>query len=150
MSKTAPINIALYACTDVGRVRQGNEDNFLLLNLSTAQTWTAEEDAPPTSELLAFSQNYYGTVVAVSDGMGGALAGEVASNLAVHTVRDRMLEYQKDEPFKQLPFSERLRLAVEQANYLIHTESLTNPQYAGMGATFTGAGLLNDQLYVAQ
>ncbi|HZS46023.1 MAG TPA: Stp1/IreP family PP2C-type Ser/Thr phosphatase [Blastocatellia bacterium] len=150
MSKTGPINIAVYASTDVGRVRQGNEDNFLVLNLSTAETWTADEEAPPTPDLLAFSQNYYGTVVAVSDGMGGALAGEVASNLAVHTVRDRMLEYQKDEPFKKLSFSERLRLSVEQANSLIHSESIQNPQYAGMGATFTGAGLINDELYVAQ
>src|SRR5581483_9267604 len=150
MSKTGPINIAVYASTDVGRVRQGNEDNFLVLNLSTAETWTADEEAPPTPDLLAFSQNYYGTVVAVSDGMGGALAGEVASKLAVHTVRDRMLEYQKDEPFKKLSFSERLRLSVEQANSLIHSESIQNPQYAGMGATFTGAGLINDELYVAQ
>jgi len=150
MSNTAPINIALFASTDVGRVRQGNEDNFLVVNLSTAETWTADEGSAPPSDLLAFQQNYYGMVVAVSDGMGGALAGEVASNLAVHTVRDRMLEYQKDDPFKQLHFSERLRLAVEQANLLIHNESIQNPQYAGMGATFTGAGFVNDELYLAQ
>jgi serine/threonine protein phosphatase PrpC len=150
MSNTAPINIALFASTDVGRVRQGNEDNFLVVNLSTADTWTADEDSAPPTDLLAFQQNYYGMVVAVSDGMGGALAGEVASNLAVHTVRDKMLEYQKDDPFKQLHFSERLRLAVEQANLLIHNESVQNPQYAGMGATFTGAGFVNDELYLAQ
>ncbi|HNC43501.1 MAG TPA: hypothetical protein PLU80_05015, partial [Acidobacteriota bacterium] len=58
--------IRMYAQTDVGMVRQGNEDNFLVVDLSTAATWTADHDAPPT-ELLSYTQGRYGSLFAVSD-----------------------------------------------------------------------------------
>src|ERR671925_79543 len=86
------INLALYALTDIGMVRSGNEDNFLILDLSTGQSWTASDEEQKA--LLTYSQGYYGSLLAVSDGMGGALAGEVASRMAVETVRDRMLQLQ--------------------------------------------------------
>jgi len=79
----------------MGMVRSGNEDNFLVLNLSTAETWTPEAvKGDPTENLTSFVQSHYGLLLAVTDGMGGALAGEVASRLAVECVRDRMIELQ--------------------------------------------------------
>jgi len=142
------ITLALYAQTDVGMVRSGNEDNFLILDLSTGQSWTASE--AERKDLLTYIQGYYGSLLAVSDGMGGALAGEVASRMAVETVRDRMLQLQAHEAYGKLPFQERLRLAVEEANLLINQESGSNPQHKGLGATFTAVATLGDQLYFAQ
>lgn len=141
--------IRMYAQTDVGMVRQGNEDNFLVVDLSTAATWTADHDAPPT-ELLSYTQGRYGSLFAVSDGMGGALAGEVASQLAVTAVRDWMLQFQANPKFQPFPFHERLRLSVEQANLLINSKSQSHAEYAGMGATFTAAGVDHTTLYLAQ
>jgi PPM family protein phosphatase len=86
----------------------------------------------------------------VSDGMGGALAGEVASSLAVDCVRDRMLEIQASPTYSKFPFHERLRLSVELANTHIHSESNLRPEYAGMGATFTSIGLQSTTAYFAQ
>ena len=37
--------VELYAKSDVGRVRRGNEDNFLVLDLATQQTWTGSDGA---------------------------------------------------------------------------------------------------------
>lgn len=142
------INVALYAQTDVGMVRSGNEDNFLILDLSIGKSWTANEEEP--HELLTYTQGFYGSLLAVSDGMGGALAGEVASRMAVETVRDRMLQLQAHEVHGQMPFAERLRLAIEEANLLINGESQTNPAHKGLGATFTAVGTQGTHLYFAQ
>lgn len=148
MTELSPINLALYAQTDIGMVRSGNEDNFLILDLSTGRSWTAMEEEP--ADLLTCEQGYYGTLLAVSDGMGGALAGEVAARMAVETVRDRMLQLQAHAVYGQLPFSERLRVAIEQANDLIHEESLTNPLHKGLGATFTAVATIGGEAYFAQ
>lgn len=149
MAELPTINLALYAQTDVGMVRSGNEDNFLILDLSTGRSWTAseEEEAP---DLLTYAQGYYGSLLAVSDGMGGALAGEVASRMAVETVRDRMLQLQAHEIYGRVPFHERLRLAIEEANILINGESQTNPAHKGLGATFTAVATLGAQVFFGQ
>lgn len=148
MAELPTINIDLYAQTDVGMVRSGNEDNFLILDLSTGKSWTANEEEP--QDLLSYSQGYYGTLLAVSDGMGGALAGEVASRMAVDTVRHRMLYLQAQDHYKELPFQERMRLAIEEANILINSESQTNPAHKGLGATFTAAAIFGTELFFAQ
>ncbi len=148
MADLPNISLTLHAKTDVGMVRSGNEDNFLILDLTTGTSWTAA-DATKQKPLVV-SQGYYGSLLAVSDGMGGALAGEVASRLAVETVRDRMLQLQAHKVYGQLPFPERLRLAIEEANLLINGESVTNPEHKGLGATFTAAGILGDRVYFGQ
>lgn len=148
MTEVSNITLALYAQTDVGMVRSGNEDNFLILDLSTGQSWIANEEE--NTQLLTYGQGYYGALLAVSDGMGGALAGEVASRMAVETVRDRMLQLQAHESYGQLPFAERLRLAIEEANLLIKEEGEGNPSRRGLGATFTAAAVLGDHIYFAQ
>ncbi len=148
MADLPTINLALYAQTDVGMVRSGNEDNFLILDLSSGKSWTASEEEP--QDLLTYSQGYYGTLLAVSDGMGGALAGEVASRLAVETVRDRMLQLQAHEVYGKMPFHERLRLAVEEANLIIHADGQTNQAHRGLGATFTSVATNGNQIYFAQ
>jgi serine/threonine protein phosphatase PrpC len=148
MAELEMINLALYAQTDVGMVRSGNEDNFLILDLSTGKSWTATEEE--AEELLTFSQGYYGSLLAVSDGMGGALAGEVASRMAVETVRDRMLQLQAHEAHGKIAFQERLRLSIEEANILINGESQTNPEHKGLGATFTAIATVGNKIYFAQ
>jgi protein phosphatase len=148
MAELPTINLALYAQTDVGMVRSGNEDNFLVLDLSIGRGWTASEEEPP--DLLTYSQGYYGSLLAVSDGMGGALAGEVASRMAVETVRDRMLQLQAHDVYSKVSFPERLRLSIEEANLLINGESQTNPAHKGLGATFTAVAVHGNQGYFAQ
>src|ERR1044072_7767045 len=89
--------VELYAKSDVGRVRRGNEDNFLVLELSKQQTWTATDGSTPTSELTSFNLGEKGLVLVVSDGMGGALAGDVASRMAVDSVREMLLGTEGEE-----------------------------------------------------
>src|SRR6185436_10186076 len=151
MAEEIGFNLSVYAKSDVGSVRPGNEYNFLVLNLSTADTWKpgpGEMAAP--GNLTRFNQSHYGSLVAVTDGMGGALAGEVASRLAVECVRDRMLELQASAAYSKLPFHERLRLSIELANLYIHQMSAKRPEYTGMGATFTAVGMHGLTAYFGQ
>jgi len=94
------------ATTDVGMVRQQNEDAF-----------HAEE-------------NLY----IVADGMGGHNAGEVASALAVSTVRSgARMGIRTADQFREL---------VQQANTVIYTASLDDSTQSGMGTTFTGVAVI--------
>lgn len=148
MAELPDITLALYALTDVGMVRSGNEDNFLILDLSSGQSWTASDEEP--QNLLTYSQGYYGSLLAVSDGMGGALAGEVASRMAVETVRDRMLQLQAHDVYSKMSFPERLRVSIEEANLLINDESQNNPAHKGLGATFTAVAVNGSRIFFAQ
>jgi protein phosphatase len=80
--------VELHAKSDVGRVRRGNEDNFLLLDLTTQKAWTGSDGSENPEEMRRLEIGDEGLVLVVSDGMGGALAGDVASRMAIDSVRE--------------------------------------------------------------
>ncbi|MBA3805461.1 MAG: serine/threonine-protein phosphatase [Acidobacteria bacterium] len=145
--------IELHAKSDVGRVRRGNEDNYLLLDLSSGKTWTGSDGAEPPEELRNIEPGDKGVVFVVSDGMGGALAGDVASRMAVDTVRDMLTGSEDGEGEaceEGTPLVECLRNATVYANLAIHHRSQEDTRCSGMGATFTGAAVKNDVLDLVQ
>ncbi|MBC7911020.1 MAG: serine/threonine-protein phosphatase [Pyrinomonadaceae bacterium] len=145
--------IELHAKSDVGRVRRGNEDNFLLLDLSTGKTWTGTDGAEPPDDLRRIELQDKGVVFVVSDGMGGALAGDVASRMAVETVRDMLVGTAEDSSGgcdTETPLVECLRNATVYANLAIHHKSQEDTRCSGMGATFTGAAIKGDMLDLVQ
>ena len=142
--------VDLYAKSDVGRVRRGNEDNFLVLDLSTEQTWTGADGAIPPEKLTRFTLGDKGLVLVVSDGMGGALAGDVASRMAVDSVREMMLGTEGEACDPELDLVECLKNATHYANLAIHQKSQEDSRCAGMGATFTGAAIRGDNLDLVQ
>lgn len=146
---TSQLAVKISALTDVGRVRSGNEDNFLVIDLETGFTWTADSD-PPENNPLTITPAESGLLCAVSDGMGGAAAGEVASKLAVAWSGWIMSEACAHPDLKIYPFHERLRLAIEQANIQIAMAAEEAPEFSGMGATFTAAGIQGSTLTLAQ
>src|SRR5436190_12523098 len=114
--------VELHAKTDVGRVRRGNEDNFLLLDLTSARTWSGSDGPDAPAELQEFTLGPQGLVLVVSDGMGGALAGDVASRMAIEAVRDVLMGNNKDgtgcDPESSLV--DCLKHATMEANRNIH------------------------------
>jgi protein phosphatase len=147
--------VEAHATSHVGRVRKGNEDNYLLLHISGSKTWTSSQDA---GEFIVESQKFElddkGIVLAVSDGMGGALAGEVASKMAVDTVSQRFLDEDSKKTNPSENFDEsligKLYDATVYANALIHRQGRSDPQYNGMGATFTGMGITPKAVDIVQ
>ncbi|MBD0325936.1 MAG: serine/threonine-protein phosphatase [Pyrinomonadaceae bacterium] len=145
--------VDLHAKSDVGRVRRGNEDNFLLLDLSSGQTWTGSDGAEPAEHLNQFELGEKGLILVVSDGMGGALAGDVASRMAVEEVREMIVGSETEETTEseeEQSLGHYLRNATIYANLKIHHKSQEDSRYSGMGATFTGAAIKGDLLDLVQ
>ncbi len=86
--------------------------------------------------------------------MGGALAGEVASKMAVESICEKLLTEDLDETLTPETYDHhlvsKLYDATLYANYLIHQQGRTDPQYQGMGATFTGLGVTPDAVDIIQ
>jgi protein phosphatase len=138
--------VELHAQTDVGRVRQGNEDNFLVLDLASGENWSGSDDRKePPAAIRRFDVGQEGLVLIVSDGMGGALAGDVASRMAVESVREMLTEedseHKTDDQGAPVSLVDCLRNATGYANYAIHRKSLEDPRCSGMGATLTAAAV---------
>jgi protein phosphatase len=145
------MRVELYAKSDVGRVRRGNEDNFLVLNLSNELTWTGSDGAAAPKDLTTFDLGEKGLILVVSDGMGGALAGDVASRMAVESVREMLMGSDSAEPCDpEMPLVDCLKNATVYANLAIHHRSQEDSRCAGMGATFTGAAVRGDNLDLVQ
>src|SRR5947209_8032496 len=100
----AEVLVSVFARTDTGLKRGSNEDAFLIADLSAGNVGLS----PDVSSHRIGAR---GSLLVISDGMGGALAGEIASELAVTT----MVETLKYLP-ASLTASERLTVASEIAN----------------------------------
>jgi protein phosphatase len=136
-------------------VRRGNEDNFLLLDLSTGAALTNTDGAQPPPDFTRFDLGDKGLVLVVSDGMGGALAGDVASRMAVDAVREMLVGSEADNAAdscvsNDTPLVECLHNATVYANLAIHHRSQSDARCSGMGATFTGAAIKDGVLELVQ
>ena len=102
----------MVSATDVGKVRQHNEDSVA---------------ADPDIGLAT-----------LADGMGGYSAGEVASGIVVAMIPAEMRKLHAQAPIEQLPDSEIEKYADEQArkvNAAIYNAAQKDTRYAGMGTT---------------
>ena len=98
-----------------------------------------------------FTLGNHGLVLVVSDGMGGALAGDVASRMAIEAVRDVLLEQNGDGGCEaESSLVDCLKHATLEANKNIHYKSLEDSRCSGMGATLTGAAIKDDKLDLVQ
>jgi PPM family protein phosphatase len=141
---TPQIHATYYALTDRGRTRDHNEDTFLIADLS-ATTAVRESRA---ADLLLGER---GALYLVADGMGGAAAGEVASEMAATEIHRYLINtWRTDTQVTETKFANRLREAVELANLQIHNYAREHPEVRGMGTTATVAGIWRDRLYIAQ
>jgi protein phosphatase len=138
------IRVRLFARTDVGQVREHNEDNFLVADLTRRQRGLMEANRQTTI-------GPQGAVFAVCDGMGGAAAGEIASQLAVDIVCEKMIEGLDDTAsVSRDELGRRLVRAVEAAGLRIFQEAKLDRTRRGMGTTVTAAALVDEILFLAQ
>lgn len=138
------MKIAYAALTDVGLVRQNNEDSYLLLDIRGRKRYI-----PPPASGEGMSEARNGAMLfAVADGMGGALAGEVASRMAVEALAetaDRLESAENDESARDLIVD-----TIRGANESIFEASQSNPQHRGMGTTLTTALVHNGRVHFFQ
>lgn len=102
-----------YCITDVGLVRKNNQDSYLCL----------ENEA---NDLLAL----------VCDGIGGSLAGEVASGEVIKTFYNAFKAIDSFDSLKEA--ADFLLKTTQKANHHVYKLAKDNIQYHGMGTTITG------------
>src|SRR6059036_3865695 len=143
-SSAKPIKVEVFAKTDQGRTRDHNEDRFLVADLTRGE-------ASLQAAVRSHEVGERGSLFIVADGMGGAAAGELASQMATDTIYDQMVRAWGDEK-EATPqrFAYRLKEAVEVANGQIHAYARAHPEVRGMGTTTTAVGVLGDHVYLSQ
>ncbi|WP_278779418.1 PP2C family protein-serine/threonine phosphatase [Leyella stercorea] len=138
------IKFRVAAKTDVGLVRQNNEDNFQVsADLSVApMRWV-------NNEICSLGDK--GLLLVVADGMGGMNAGEVASEIAIEVVREAFApENLTDEILKDRYTIERfMNSVIVDADKQIKQEAKNNPETRGMGTTIVIAWVLYGVLYLS-
>jgi serine/threonine protein phosphatase PrpC len=138
------IRIKLFARTDVGQIREHNEDNFLVADVSRKVRGLLESNR-------ACVVGPHGALFAVCDGMGGAAAGEIASQLAVDMLYERMIDAVDDgHPPTRDELARKLVRAIEAAGLRIFQDAKLDRTRRGMGTTVTAAALVDDHLFLAQ
>jgi serine/threonine protein phosphatase PrpC/CRP-like cAMP-binding protein len=125
------MDLKYWAATDVGRKRTHNEDNFLI-----------DQDM---------------RLFVVADGMGGHASGEVASAMAVHTIRGILSREQDlleeedrhDDPGWHMEICMLLEYAVHVACEQIYRKGVQEPEKKGMGTTVVSLLIVGDRGYIA-
>ena len=117
--------IKAYAKSDVGKVREINEDSYYI------------------SESLDEVQLYI-----IADGMGGYNGGEIASSLAIKSaknyIENNFAQADKDkESIIQLVAS-----SLEYANMVVYEKSKENKELNGMGTTLDICLIYNNKAYI--
>ena len=136
------IFIRYYGATDVGLIREHNEDNFVCVDLDD------ELRGVPDDVIRETEVGERGIILAVCDGMGGAAAGEVASQMAVDTLHEVMQS--SDVADHHDYFAHRLVYSIEEAGSRIFGAAKMDRSRRGMGTTSTMAGLMDATLFVGQ
>lgn len=138
MEPRAPaVKVLVCAKTDVGRARQTNEDACSVTELETGQVI----DAIGADRTVELGQK--GVLLAVSDGMGGHQAGEVASALVLESLQRELAQDAKG------PLHKHLEDAVHRANRRVHNAARSAERH-GMGATLTAVFIRGTEAFIAE
>jgi protein phosphatase len=126
MPRVIPV-LKYAAKTDMGQVRENNEDKFDFYE-------------PEIPAILAAR----GSLFAVGDGIGGALAGQIASEMMLK----QLVSGYYNHPAPDLETA--LRAAIAGANDRVHGLAQMIPERSGMGTTLTCAVFIEDRVVIAQ
>jgi serine/threonine protein phosphatase PrpC len=132
-----PVHLSVVGKTDIGRVRKNNEDAFVVADLSL-------DEAADVSKLVRFELGARGALLAVSDGLGGHRAGEVASAMVIESIRRSLAKRPPSEPGAAI---------MEQATARANLDVWAQSQREGvepMGATLTAVLIRGKIAYIAE
>jgi serine/threonine protein phosphatase PrpC len=131
-----PIHLTVYGQTDTGLVRPSNEDAFVIADLTGGSLLSEPR-------IARFDVGRQGVLLAVSDGMGGHAAGEVASALVVESLQRSMIRHSGEAR------DALLEKAVLQANRDVW-EAAHYPGREHMGATLTAVFIHGGVAHIAE
>jgi protein phosphatase len=143
------VRVDLAAVSHQGLVRPNNEDHYLVLHYG--RTFEKRLTNLPSREVPDYSEEV-GYAMLVADGMGGAVGGEVASQLALVTLLDLLISTPDwifgtgDQLAEQV--ERRLAARYRQVDATLRREAEIDPRLSGMGTTMTVARSVSDWLII--
>jgi protein phosphatase len=148
-SPRPPLAVRSYGLSDRGRVRETNEDCFVIAELvRTLNVHHANLPHAPSTHGC-----HRGHVFLVADGVGGNRAGEIASGLGARTVEEFLLDtlrrFTNLKPDEEQVALRDLQAALHRADSRIFEEAAGHPEWRGMGTTLTLAFVVGRRLFVA-
>ena len=117
--------IIAYAKSDVGKVREMNQDAYFISDSS--------------SEVKLYI---------LADGMGGYKGGEIASNLAVKCTKNYIENNFRETPKDRENLLQLVASSMEYANMIVYEKSKENKEYEGMGTTLEVCLIYNNRVYI--
>lgn len=118
-------HVEVAALSHPGERREINEDNF------SVTAYRLERDQTPS------------VVALVADGIGGHQAGEVASDITVDTIVERLAGSDGSDPLGEL------RAGIVEASHAVHETASRDERQEGMGSTIAAAWIIGTRLFVA-
>ena len=117
--------IKAYAKSDVGKVREMNQDSYYISNsLDEVQLYM------------------------LADGMGGYKGGEIASSLAIQTAKSYIENNFKEISKDKDSIIQLLGSSMEYANMVVYEKSKENKELEGMGTTLEIALIYNNKVFI--
>lgn len=140
------ITFKMTAETNVGLVRTNNEDNFIVNpDLTQQDNWFVPADA---EQVITLGEK--GCVLVVADGMGGMNAGEVASEIAVASVKEAFSKFSENSSIPADPdrIASFLKKTVVEADASIKKRLKEDPSTSGMGTTIVVAWVIRTTAHI--
>ena len=130
----------LVAKTHMGRVRELNEDNFIATERIRGTDWLLPK--------VSYTNPPEGSIIAVADGMGGTNAGEVASTIAIESVKGF---FRKKDPtgYKDENILSELKQAILFAHRAILQKAKKDAALRDMGTTLIIGWIFNGKFFTA-
>ncbi|MBK7798148.1 MAG: serine/threonine-protein phosphatase [Saprospiraceae bacterium] len=132
----------VYGLTDIGCVRDHNEDDYRICYDLNENMWghSPEEGSPLGAK---------GALLILADGMGGAEAGEVASRIAVEGIRQYFSLTAIEDQISEESVRKHLQAAFNKVYEELSIQASHNPMLARMGTTLTVAWIFPEMLYLS-
>lgn len=137
------MKIRISGLTDAGKVRDNNEDALLFCEDLEKQEWQDRH----TAEYISLGS--LGTLLIVADGMGGANAGEVASSLAIESIKNYFSQQRAQSAITQDLITEMLQRSIVSADQVINHRMSEDPTSKGMGTTIVVCWVIGKTAHVA-
>ncbi len=136
--------------SDVGRVRKGNEDQFLIADLN--RSIVVRQTTLSVEQQTIMLGGTEGKLLVVADGAGGHASGERASELAVHTIThfalNTMAWFFRLDTDHDSDLVDELQAGLERCQQTLAQDAENHPEHARMATTLTMAYILWPRLYI--
>lgn len=118
------LNLFVCVCSDIGKIRNINQDSY----------YYSDDNRLP--------------MFVVADGMGGHNAGEVASSLAIETIKEIYNKEKENIIQRNLDIPKFINLTLKEANDKILKEAKEKEKCQGMGTTITSGIIYDNEIFI--